>query len=252
MEKFFTHNAEGCSIHGKLYAENPGEVNRLVLYGHGFGGHKDNKAAARFARHMLEKNRGTALLCFDWPCHGDDARKKLRLEDCDAYLRLMLAWAQERFDSPELYGYATSFGGYLFLKYLSEHGNPFRKLALRCPAVDMYAVLCSAVLDEEKRRKLERGRPVLAGFDRKLEIDGVFVESLREADITKRDFLDYADDLFILHGTKDELVPIADVRAFAEDNVIDFEAVEGANHRFQDPRQMDHAVARIAAFFGMR
>ena len=76
--------------------------------------------------------------------------------------------------------------------------------------------------------------------------------SLREAELQQRSFLDYADDLLILHGVKDELIPIAVVRAFAEDNVIEFEAVEGADHRFQNPACMDRAIASILAFFGLR
>ena len=89
MEKYYTVNAEGCSIRCKLYAgELPPE--RVILYGHGFGGHKDNKAAQHFALRLLEKNRRAALVCFDWPCHGEDVRKVLRLEDSDLNLRLVL------------------------------------------------------------------------------------------------------------------------------------------------------------------
>ena len=252
MEKAFSVNAEGCSIRCRLYADGAGPIGRVVLFGHGFGGHKDNRAAARFAGRMLEKNKGTALVAFDWPCHGEDVRKLLRLEDCSRYLRLTAAYIRSRWEDPALYGYATSFGGYLFLKYLSEEGNPFAKLALRCPAVDMYEGLSRNILTEAERDRLAHGKPVSAGFDRKVTIDRAFLESLREADITKRDFLPWADDIIILQGTRDEIVPFEAVKAFAEENVIEFEAVEGADHRFQDPRLMDRAIARILAFFGMK
>lgn len=252
MYKYFNVNAEGCSIRAKLYAPEKEEIRRVILFGHGFGGHRDNKAAERFAGHILEKNHQTAVVTFDWPCHGGDVRRVLRLEDCGAYLRLMTEYLRERWDSPALYAYATSFGGYLFLKYISEAGNPFEKLALRCPAVNMYEVLSTAIMTEENRRALEKGKPARVGFDRKIEVDGVFLESLRQADITQRDFLEQAEDILILHGTKDEIVPIDAVRAFAEENLIEFEAVEGADHRFLDPRKMDYATGRIAAFFGMK
>ena len=200
MEKYFNINAEGCSIRCKLYSNEREEVRKFILFGHGFGGHKDNKAAERFAKRVLEKNKNIAIMTFNWPCHGDDVRKKLRLEDCDTYIRLILAWVNEQFAAPELYVYATSFGGYLFLKYISEAGMPF----------------------------------------------------LQEADITKRNYLEQADYLLILQGTTDEIVPFEAVKAFAEDNVIEFEPIEGADHRFMDQKKMDMAISRIIAFFGLK
>ena len=251
MEKYYTVNAEGCSIRCKLYAgELPPE--RVILYGHGFGGHKDNKAAEHFALRLLEKNRRAALVCFDWPCHGEDVRKVLRLEDCDRYLRLVLEDIHSRFAPVRLDAYATSFGGYLFLKWISEHGSPFARIALRCPAVCMYKVLCTAVLTEENLRLLERGKSVPAGFDRKIAVDRVFLESLRDADLTQRDFLPWADDVLILHGKEDEIVPIEDVKRFAEENVIDFIPVEGADHRFQNPKAMELASKEILRFLELK
>ena len=252
MDRYFTVNAEGCSIRCKLYSDERDGVQKVILFGHGFGGHKDNKAAERFALRVLEKNRGVAIVTFDWPCHGDDVRKTLRLEDCDAYLRLVLDHLRERFGTPELYAYATSFGGYLFLKYISEHGSPFVKTALRCPAVNMYELLSAVIMHEDELERVRKGKTVPVGFDRKIAVDRVLLDSLREADLRQRSFLDYADDLLILHGEKDELIPIAVVRAFAEDNVIEFEAVEGADHRFQNPASMGRAIALILAFFDLK
>ena len=252
MEKYYHINREGRSICCKLYCSDPGGVRQVILYGHGFGGHKDNRAAEKFAHRVLEKNKGVAIVTFDWPCHGDDVRKLLRLEDCADYLRLMLEDLQTRFAPEAVLGYATSFGGYLFLKYLSEEGNPFRRLALRCPAVPMYRVLTQAIMTEDLTARLEKGKPVLVGFDRKIAVDRAFLESLQAQDIAGRDYLPYADDLLILHGTEDEIVPIDAVRHFAEENVIEFIPVERADHRFQNPAAMELATNRILDFFGLR
>ena len=252
MEKYFNINDSGFSIRCKLYAKDPNDVKTLVLCGHGFGSDKDNKSAARLAKHLLDKNRGTAVLTFNWPCHGDDARKTLRLSDCDAYLSAVLSWIKARYPDAVLFGYATSFGAYLFLKYLSEHGDPFRKIALRCPAVVLYDVFTKAIMTETDLERIRKGKPVPVGFDRKVEIDKAFLDSVKEADLRQRDFLPYADELFIVHGTKDEIVPFDAVKAFAEDNVIEFEPVENADHRFQSPEKMDFAIAQICAFFGLK
>ena len=252
MIKYFSINSEGCSIRCKLCADELAGARGVILSGHGFGGSKDSRSAGHFAERVLAKNKGVAVVCFDWPCHGDDVRKTLRLEDCETYLRLVLSHLADSFAPAPLYAYANSFGGYLFLKYISENGSPFVKTALRCPAVNMYDVLSSTIMSEDEWARIRKGKSACVGFDRKVEIDRVFLDSLREADITRRSFLDYADDMLILHGTEDEIVPFAAVRAFAEENVIEFEAVEGADHRFLSPKKMDAAVARILAFFGLR
>ena len=252
MEKYFNINDSGFSIRCKLYAKDPNDVRTLVLCGHGFGSDKDNKSAARLAKHLLDKNRGTAVLTFNWPCHGDDARKTLRLSDCDAYLSAVLSWIKARYPDAALFGHATSFGAYLFLKYLSEHGDPFRKIALRCPAVVLYDVFTKAIMTETDLERIKKGKPAPVGFDRKVEIDKVFLDSVKEADLQHRDFLPYADELFIVHGTKDEIVPFDAVKAFAEDNMIELEPVENADHRFQSPEKMDFAIAKICAFFGLK
>ena len=249
--QYFTVNAEGCSIRCKRYARERDEIETVVLFGHGFGGHKDNRAAERFAGRLLEKNRGVAVVTFDFPCHGDDVRKKLRLEDCDAYLRAILAYLNEKYHSPTLYAYATSFGGYLFLKYVSEHGNPFERLAFRCPAVNMHEVLCG-VMTEEEKKQIARGKTAQVGFDRKLVVDAPLLESLRDADIRTRDFRPFADRILILHGDRDEVVPYAEGSAFAEKNGILFETSEGTDHRFQNPQHMGHAIEEILAFFDMK
>ncbi|MBR3383201.1 MAG: alpha/beta hydrolase [Clostridia bacterium] len=252
MEKYFNVNSNGCSIGCKLYCDEPSRVTSLVLFGHGFSGNRDNKAAEKLAKRLISKNRGAALLIFDWPCHGSDVRKTLRLEDCEKYLDEMIAYAKTAYPNAELFGSATSFGGYLYLKHISEKGCPFKKVALRCPAVPMYEVITETIASGEDLKKLEKGKPVLVGFDSKIRIDKTFTESLREADITGRDMLDHAEDILIIHGTRDEVVPFEAVRDFAENNLIEFEAVEGADHKFRDPAKMDRVLKSIAAFFGMK
>ena len=248
QEKFFVINDAGCSVKCKLYTSD-GETKKLVLFCHGFGGHKDNKAAARFADRALSKNKEAAVMTFDWPCHGDDARRRLRLADCGAYMGLAVKALQAKFPQAELYGYATSFGAYLTLKYVAENGSPFVKLALRCPAVNMYEVLTESIIGPEEQKRLSKGREALVGFDRKIKIDPPFLAELRAADITGWNYTDAAESILILHGTKDEIVPFETARDFAARNQIRFIPVENADHRFIDSLKMDAASQEILQFF---
>lgn len=250
MSKYFEINRNGQNVRCKLYANDPDGIRTLVLFGHGFAGHKDNGAAEKFAKRLLSKHKDAAVLIFNLPAHGDDVKKKISLGDCLGYIGIVLEYIRETWSEAVLYSYATSFGGYLILRYISEYGNPFVRIALRCPAVDMYDVLTRSIMTEEERAAVGKGKTVPVGFDRKIDVCPAFLEELRLADIRQSSFLPYADELLILHGTADEVVPFASAKAFAEDNVIDFIPVEGADHRFQDPALMEIATKAVFEFFG--
>ena len=249
MTKYYNLNEGGHSIKCKLYANDPRAIRNLVIYGHGFGGHKDNHAAERFAESLLSKHKDAALLTYNLPAHGDDVKKRLTLGDCDAYLTLVLQHAQAELHPAAIFGYATSFGGFLFLKYLAEHGNPFRRLALRCPAVDIYESLTTKILTPKDAEAQRKGRDAELGFDRKVRVNQAFFDELKAIDLFALDFLDDADDLLILQGTADEIVSFDAVSRFADQNCIELIPFDKADHRFHDPAKMGTAIAEILKFF---
>lgn len=251
MIKLFKVSGKGCSISCKLYYSDIKILKKVIIFGHGFGGHKDNKAAERFANYVMKKHKDIGILTYNAPCHGDDVKKKLTLEDCSIYIENVTDYAKNRFKADELYVYGTSFGGYQFLKYIAENGNPYKKIALRCPAVNMYQTLSSGIMDEKELKALSRNKPVLVGFDRKIRVTQSFLNELKEADICKMDFSKYSSDILIIQGTKDQVVDHNIVEDFAHKNNIAFTAVEGADHRFKNPDYMDEAVKAIVEFFGI-
>lgn len=251
MHKYFEINEQGHNIRCKLYFQGSATAKRAVIFCTGFAGHKDNHAAEGFAEKLLSKAKDVILIVFNWPAHGDDVKKKLSLEDCDTYLDLVIHEAKRRFGAERLYAYATSFGGYLVLKYISERGSPFEKIALRCPAVDMYGVMSRDIIRNDELERIRKGKDIQAGFDRKVTINQAFLDSLKENDLRQREFLDWAESILILHGTADEVVPFADGRSFAEDNLIEFLPVEGADHRFQNPVHMSLATKAVLQFFDL-
>lgn len=252
MEKYFNIKAKGKLVRCKIYFNNLKDIDTAVIFGHGFGGHKDNKAAERFAVRVLKKNQSIAVITFNWPGHGDDTHNKLSLENCSIYLNGVISYVKETLKTKDVFGYATSFGGYLFLKYIIEFDNPFKKIALRCPGVPMFKVMKDTIISKEDWLLIEKGKKVLIGFDRKVEIDSQFIGELMKSNITKYDYEEQSDKLLILHGTKDEIVPFEDVQAFATKKSINFVAVNDADHRFTDPKKMDLAITKIISFFGFK
>lgn len=252
MEKYFDINTKGYSVRCKLLCSNHDKTTRtfdnVVIVTHGFGSSKETAGTLHFAEHLTSKYKGYAVIAFDWPCHGADARKKLTVDECLSYLTFVTTYAKDTLKAKHIYNYSSSFGGYLTLRYLIEIGNPFTKIALRCPAIHMYETMCRHISPED-HVKLKKGKEIQVGFERKMKIDKSFLESLQHFDVMSHEYFDYADRMLIIHGTKDEIIPIKDSLAFAENNVIEFIPVEGANHPFQNPNHMALAIHKIIEFF---
>lgn len=249
MERYFEVNEQGHNIRCKLYCQDARSVRQVVLFCHGFGGHKDNHAAARFAEKLLAKHKKAALVTFDWPCHGDDVKKKLTLADCGTYLDLLIPHVRQKFGTEDLYAYATSFGGYLLLKYIAQQGSPFRKIVLRCPALNLYESMTQTIMTAADLEKIQKGKEVPVGFDRKVLVGQQFLQEIRETDIRTWDFLDWAEDILIIHGTDDEIIPFEEAHRFSENQLIELIPAEGADHRFRNQVKMDLAIKQILEFF---
>lgn len=70
MNTFFESNRSNQNICCKLYAESNAEIEKVVIFCHGFAGHKDNGAAQTFADKVLSAYPGVDVLPFNWPAHG--------------------------------------------------------------------------------------------------------------------------------------------------------------------------------------
>lgn len=249
MQKLFDINEEGFSVRCKLFFNKDiHEIKEIVIATHGFGGFKDNKSIERFGDKITSKNKKFGVICFDWPCHGQDARKKLVLYECLTYLRLVVKYAKETMKADKIYNYSVSFGAYLTLKYINDNENPFNKIALRSPGIRMYEAVMDSI-SEEDLGKLSKGKEITLGRDRLIKISQDFLDELKDNDITKYEFFDYADDILMIHGLKDEMIPVAYSEEFAEANVIELIEVEKADHRFSNPQQLDFAIQKIIDFF---
>lgn len=197
----------------------------------------------------MEKKNDTAIITFNAPCHGDDVSERLSLELCSEYIKTVAAYVKKQFSVQKVFSYATSFGGYQILRYIAEHGNPFHKIVLRCPAVNAYDVIYHTIMNGEEREMLQKEKNALVGFDRKIRIDQEFIEEIQEADLSKYDYKNFSNDLIIIQGTEDEVVPFEAVSAFSKKNNIRFIAVEGADHRFQDSEKMNLAIEYTFDYF---
>ena len=249
MYKYYDINAEGHSIRCKLYYEDLKKADAAIIYCIGFGGHKDNNAAKVFSEKLLSKSKDVLVIVFEWPAHGEDATKRITLEGCDQYLTLVINELKTKFGIHQIYACGHSFGGYILLKYMSEHIRPFYKVALRSPAIRLYESMTQRIMTEDELEKVMKGKEVKVGFDRKITITKEFLESIKENDLFQRDFMRYADDILIVHGTEDEVIPFADSLEFSNKYLVDLMPIAGADHRFKNPTHMSFANKFVMEYF---
>lgn len=250
MQKYCDINEQGFSIRCKLYYQKEfHHIDNIVIAAYGFGGNKDNHAVQKFSERIISKYKNYGVICFDWPCHGNDARNKLHANECLTYLDIVNHYAKKEYQAQVLYNYSSSFGAYITLRYIYEkRSSPYKKIAFRCPAIQMYEAISKDVTADEKA-KLNKGKEITRGYERKIKLSKAFFDDLKNHDISNKNFIDYADDILMIHGTKDDQAPIAVTRKFSEDNVIDLIEVRNADHPFSNPAYMDLAIQKIIAFF---
>lgn len=250
MFKYFDINEQGLSIRCKLYYnKDPHNHTDVVIATYGFGGNKDNKAVEKFADRITTKYKGYVVVCFDWPCHGADARNKLILDECVTYMNLVLDYVRNELKAERIYNYSSSFGAFITLRSLHAKGtNPFDKIAFRCAAIKMYDAIAQHITDDEWT-KLNKGKEILRGHDRKIKITKDILDDMRDTDVSQYDYMDFADDIIMIHGTKDEAVPFSVAEEFSENNIIELYPVQNCDHPFSNPDYMDYAIQKMIEFF---
>lgn len=249
ITKYLDINQEGYSVRCKLMTGTDARTHdRVVICTHGYGGSKDVGWIEKFAEKQTGKYKKDAVLAFDWPCHGKDARKKLELAECFTYLRLAVQYAQETLGATAVYNYSVSFGAYLTLAYIHDSGNPFARIVARSTGLMMDQHMLDNVGPNDLA-KLDKGKEVEVGFERTFKIDHTLIDDLHAHDVRKFEYFDWADDILLIHGSKDQYIPIEQARTFADDNVIELMEVEGADHAFRNPTYMDQAIHRTVEFF---
>lgn len=249
MIRNFEINENGNNIRCKLYFNDLRTIKRVIVFTHGFGGNKDNASAGKIAERALSKYKDIALVTFNWPGHGDDVKKKITMDDCMSYYTSVIDYCKNQLHATKLYNSSVSFGGFMTLKYIREMGNPFEKIVLRSTAISMYDALTNRIMRNGDLEKLNKGKDVSAGFDKAIMIDKAFIDAIEEADPLKYEFIEWAEDIIMIHGGADDLIDIKAVEKFADDNIIELIMVEGADHRFHDPKKYDVVLKKSFEFY---
>lgn len=228
----------------RLFTPDDGKVTRIILGVHGFAGDKDSSMLNKLA--LAGTERGAALICFDFPAHGASPVNEdcLTVENCKDDLQTVAAYISAQYPDAEKSIFATSFGGYITL--LSAGHLADFSLVLRAPAVTMPKILLENVL-KISAEDFRTAGVVTCGFERPIRLPYAFYEELLAQKIP-----DISRPMLIIHGDRDEIVPLEDVEAFvAAQNCAALHIIPGADHRFKHKGELDAVVAITNAFLNL-
>lgn len=222
----------------KYFSPENNELKNIIVGVHGFAGDKESSMLEQLALACTENN--TALLCFDFPAHGESpvSEEMLTIENCKRDLCKVMEYVSCKYPGANLSLFATSFGGYITL--LCSDSLPDVPIVLRAPAVTMPKLLLENVL-KISAEDFEKKRFVECGFERSLKLPYSFYEDLMgQEDIMKKEI---RQPNLILHGDCDDIVPLSDIISFCKmQNSTKLEIIHGADHRFKNVGEIEKII----------
>lgn len=214
----------------------------VIIGVHGFSGDKKSSVLLALSKELIAQER--ALLAFDLPCHGNnDNSKPLSLNLCIKSIGEVLSYVKSRYPNTPISIFATSFGGFLTLAYLSTHNENINKLILRAPAVYMSRVLEDNILPFHGLSAKEIQAPVNLGYERQLLVDKNFLIELKTLNLEKLNPI--KNYIYILQGKKDDIVDPKDTERFFESRYPHQHKIfyfENADHRFKNPGELEKII----------
>lgn len=235
-------------IKGKKYnidcdASIPEKVTIVVIALHGFAGDKKSGCILSLKERVVSE--GIGLITFDWPGHGESevGGEELTVANCLDDLDTVYRYVKENYPAVrDIVAFATSFGGYLALLYHHEHPGAFRHVILRAPAIRMGTVLEQNIMTPEMNHEVAEKGYFDFGYERVMKVTKSFLDEVMKNDVVALYKGEICPDIDIIHGTVDDFVPIRDSIEFCEEHHIPLHKIEGADHRFKGPGQIEEII----------
>ena len=239
MERYFSLSQEHLRIPCKIYEPDFGAPKRCILGVHGFGSNKDTEILASLSEEM--SIFGASMICFDFPAHGDSPLESeaLTLQNCIDTLLYVAQWAHNRYPDLDFCIFGSGFGAYITLIAIDQLEELVGKvkLVLQTPNLRMSEMLLNMVRMNEEQL-LAAGKATLSA-ERKFDVTFDFYKQLR----TYTALTIYDVPMLLLHGEKDEFLPIDDMLNFRRINDgCRLVVIPEADHQFTTPGAWDMVV----------
>jgi alpha-beta hydrolase superfamily lysophospholipase len=237
MEKSFVLTKGDLQIPCLLSHPDHGNVRRVVLGVHGFGGSLRDVIQEGIAEEMTLFS--SASIRFDFPAHGEHATgsEGFTVANCQATLLAVARYAKERFPEVEdLCIFASGFGAYITLLCLEDLLEmPGKiKLVVQTPSVLMHeTLLAMKQISRETFWALDR---ITFNTPRPFEVTYAFYEELRKHIALAT----YPIPMLILHGEEDAYISMEAIQNFHRINEqSQLAIIPGTGHRFLEEGAWD-------------
>ena len=237
MEKTFLLSSGMLTIPCKLSQPDSGDIRRIVLGVHGFGGRAEDAIQVGIAEEMgLFRS---ATLRFDFPAHGESPMEddSFTLENCVDTLLAVAEYARKQYPEVEdLCIFATGFGAYVTLIALQDLLEmPGKvKLVVQTPSVRMHETLLSML--RMSRETLWAMHKAVIRAPRPFEVTYRFFAELQDHIALTT----YPIPMLILHGENDSYIRMTDVQQLHRINEHSkLVIIPGASHRFLEDGAWD-------------
>ena len=237
MEIQFLLDAADMKIPCVLSEPDSGVVKRVVLGVHGLGGCSMDDIQVGIAEEMAQFRYAT--LRFDFPAHGGNIadRDGLSLAHCKKTLLAVADFVRQGYPMLEdLCIFASGFGAYVTLICLQELLEmPGKiKLVVQTPSLRMDRTLLAMTgISQQTLRSLER---YTVNSEQPFDITYEFYQELRNHNALET----YPIPMLILHGERDDFIPMEDILNFHRINEkSELAIIPGTTHRFLEEGAWD-------------
>lgn len=226
LQKSVTIQNKTISIPAILWGEPTGN---LYIAVHGNMSNKADEPIAVFAEEAVKK--GYLVLSFDLPEHGERSKETYpcKPDTCVSDLTAVYQYARSISDNISFFG--CSMGVYFGL--LAYHDLPLEKSLFLSPVISMERIIdglmtgfqvSEQMLKEKQEIVLPVGITLYWDYCRYVKTHPIGAWNVSTG---------------ILYGRNDDLVPLAEVSAFAEKNSAVLEIAENGEHYFHTKEQLD-------------
>ena len=232
MEQTFVLSQGELKIPVVLTEPEDGDIRRLVMGVHGFGGCSRDAIQSSIAEEMDMFYAATVR--FDFPAHGESELDDsyLNLSNCLNSLTTVARWIRERYPQVEdLCIFATGFGAYMTLICLEELLKlPGKvKLVVQTPSVMMHETLLA--MKHITRPTLEAMGEVTFLGKRNVKVRYSFYEDLQN----NVALTTYPIPILILHSESDAYIKLEHIHNFRRINEQSkLVIIPGTSHEFME------------------
>ena len=241
-----------------VIVEVPEEADSVVIMVHGFTSSKECPTGQLLLRRMPEAGIGVVL--YDQPGHGEEEAKEepFRIENCMDSLAAVEKYVRTNWPEKEVFYFASSYGAYLTGLYLGRREHSGTRLLMRSGAVIMPWLFLGAPgsdPDPATLKELDEKGYLMLGMPGTKQIKvprGMFEDMMLPENDLFGNFgeSDHGNTrVAMVHGEKDQVVPVQFARQFAEKYHLPITVFEGQGHSLSDDPACPDKVADLAIEF---